>query len=271
MLADALRAELFKLLRNRTTLFWAFGFVPLATLAIGLYLATQLRGALPPGLVVPAPDLGVAFIRGLSEAANPFAVLFALIGAAMLFAGEFRWETWRLIATRNSRVLVFTAKLLVFALACAATVALTGIAGLLAAAAEALSHGAGMRFTADPGDILRAFAVSELRLLQVGAVAALIAVVSRSMMAAAIGPAGLLLAQFVAQTQLLPRQAQAIELHHLLAFPGAAFDILDAANLQPDSPQGALALQAALAAAVWIVGGAAAALVLLARLDLAKE
>ena len=37
-------------------------------------------------------------------------VMFVLIGAATIYAGDYRWETWRLISARNSRVNLLLAK-----------------------------------------------------------------------------------------------------------------------------------------------------------------
>ena len=122
MLADALSSESYKFVRNRPVLFWGFLFAPLVGLVIGLgselYFKRQLHDA---GFVL-ATDVAREALNGLVQAASPLTQLMCLIGAASLFAGEYRWETWRLITPRNSRPGLLTAKALVYAAASAVTV-----------------------------------------------------------------------------------------------------------------------------------------------------
>lgn len=146
MLADAIRSETYRLSRNRTALFWSVLFVPI----MGVLLATvgfvvakaneaKLVGKLPPELMKGGPlDLGLALVKSAGDFANPAILMFVLIGAATLYAGDYRWETWRLISARNTRSNLIAGKVvvavLVIVLATLAALASDVIAGLIQAA-----------------------------------------------------------------------------------------------------------------------------------------
>ena len=72
ILADATRAELFKLLHNRTTLFWAFGLTPAVTLAGGIVIETLARLAHAPLAQARPID---SLMGGLAAAGNPIVQL----------------------------------------------------------------------------------------------------------------------------------------------------------------------------------------------------
>ena len=119
MLADAIAAERYRLLRDRSSLFWGFLFVPAVSLALGLltdlFVRARFRGPIPGGTT----DLAARLLKTLDGGASPFVALFLLIGAAAIVAGDYRWETWRLLTPRNSRANLLAAKLIVFAEAAA--------------------------------------------------------------------------------------------------------------------------------------------------------
>ncbi|MDP2117259.1 MAG: hypothetical protein Q8J71_07685, partial [Brevundimonas sp.] len=110
MLVDAIRAEGFRLSKNRTALFWSLAFVPIISVAIGALTNFVLKGSetkilgdekMPPELKAALGrgtlDMGEALVTAAGNLANPLVLLFVLIGAATLYAGDYRWETWRLI------------------------------------------------------------------------------------------------------------------------------------------------------------------------------
>ena len=97
MLADAIRSETWRLLQNRTAMFWSIVFVPVISLvlAIGgfLFLQSKMDGAmqtLPPELKLNARavDLGQSLVDAAGALAHPAALAFLLIGAATVYAGD---------------------------------------------------------------------------------------------------------------------------------------------------------------------------------------
>src|SRR5262245_24707400 len=118
MILEALRSEILKLTKNRWSMFWAFGFVPLFTLVIGLLFETFVRTTGNGPLANVTSPMN-ATLDGLSAFNNSFLQIFPIAGAAILFAGEYRWETWRAILPRNQRSAILVAKMLAFALAVA--------------------------------------------------------------------------------------------------------------------------------------------------------
>ena len=103
MLADDISAEVYKL-RNRGLLFWGFFAAPLASLLFNLATETWLflhgsGAALRLSQAAGARiDVGAQLLQGLSSSTSFFFEIFTIAGgAAALFAGEYRWETWRLL------------------------------------------------------------------------------------------------------------------------------------------------------------------------------
>lgn len=192
MIADALRAELFRARRNRVTLFWAYGFVPLFGLLSGLVLEMVMRvdvGAMP-GAIDP---LRLA-LNSLASAGNPIAGLVYAIGAASLFAGDYRWESWRLATPRNSRANLILAKFGTFAALAAFSLLLSMLANVVSGFYQPLRFGAPIAWPRDPAAILTllaAFGGSLLEMLVLGAVAALGAIATRALIGGAL-PAFLL-------------------------------------------------------------------------------
>lgn len=280
MLADALSSESYKFLRNRPVLFWGFLFAPLVGLVIGLgselYFKRQLRDA---GFLL-ATDVPRETLNGLVQAASPLTQLMCLIGAASLFAGEYRWETWRLITPRNSRLGLLAAKGLVYAAASAVTVLAIGAAAVISAVIGAAAHGATLRWaTPAPGSYLvalaGAFVVPWLQLLQIGALAAAAAVATRSALPAVILPIILGAAQAILQGQLGVRALHPA-FQDLLTLPGLAAEQLRAFLIAPamgaaSAVAPAVAVQALVGLAVWIGGAFALALAIFRRQDLARE
>ena len=88
MIGQAFGAEIFKLSRNRWSLFWAFGFMPVFGLVSGLIEETAVRAYV--GDVLPyANPIRFAY-DGLGTMQSSLFQIFAVVGAAILFAGEYR-------------------------------------------------------------------------------------------------------------------------------------------------------------------------------------
>jgi len=280
VLTDAIAAEAFKLVRNWKVLFWGFLFIPLLALAVGLFGVVVLESGLPPE--ARRPELAQGALNAFRDAASPLTILFVLIGAAVLFAGEYRWETWRLMLPRASRVTLVAGKIAVFAVAALVTVVLIGLVGVLTELLGAAAAGAAPHWRPAPGwaGRLAGFAaISWLMLLQAGAVAALAAVATRSMMAVLLVPVGLGVGQALlhAQTSMAwMADPASLEPWRLLALPSLAGDVLRLAlggqGLLPGpAVPGALAVTALVSLLAWLVAGYGGAMALFRWQDLSKE
>lgn len=290
MLADAVFAEGYRLARSRTTWFWSVFFVPLLGVVMAVIGNTVLKvtgpsitadGKAPPEvalLLAGGPvDLGQGLLATAGDLANPVILLFVLIGAATIYAGDYRWETWRLISARNSRDNLILGKLgvLKMLVLAAMIVALIGSVGENLIKAMVLSRP--LAFTMDGGDfgqMLLLFALSFLRILQFTMVGLLAAVMSRSLLAALFVPLVVGVAQFfspglMGQMGLGPDSWAAV-----LVNPGAATDAIGAlikgggaAQLLPDG----LVLKASVSLALWTLVPLVGALAWFRRQDLSKE
>jgi len=284
MLVDAIAAETFKLTKNWRTSFFAFVFLPVVGLIIALLSELWLEDAFNPNQGGPSLqdlipfNLAQAIQSSLAPPTFPLTILFCLIGAAVIFAGEYRWETWRLMAPRNTRANSLLGKILVYAGAAAASLllgaVLTVIAGLIGALADGQRAVGGFEDGA-LSLILGAFGLSWVHLLQAGAVAALAAVVTRSILAALMVPLGLGIAQSILQALTSNMPPAEMEWWRPFLMPSLGADILKMA-MQPVPLPGmelpsALVWASAAALAVWVIGGFGGALALFLRQDLSKE
>lgn len=281
MLADAISAEGFKLIRNRRTLFFGFLFVPLGALVAGILGQMFMRQQLSNELLTLMPmDMANQTVAGFAQAGGPMTILFALIGAATLFAGEYRWETWRLLIPRATRTDWLGAKAVVFGLAALATVLLIGIFGVISNLFGALSSGQRIVFDAPMGEFVRALAghtlVSWLQLMLTGGLAALAGVVTRSMLGALMAPLAVSLGLAFAQLRLPVENATGDDWWRVLLIPGHAFEyarmFITGAESMPGQTVAASTGGLALAGlALWLLIGFGGALLVFVRQDLSKE
>lgn len=269
MLADAFAAERFRLLRDRGALFWGVVFAPLAGLIFSIGGELFARNVMKVAAVIPV-DLAGRMVKALAGAASPVTGLFVLILATAVLAGDYRWETWRLLTPRNGRANLLLAKLATVGAAVAASLALYALAaaavGLFSVAtsrAPLVDYGGGSLLA----DLAGTFVISWLQLMVLVALAAVVGVLARSTMGALI--VGLIFAfsQSILATQMREPTLKA------LSVPAFSGDLLKTALLGArsvtDAPQPwPLALAFLLA---WIVGLTAAALALFQRQDLTRE
>jgi ABC-2 type transport system permease protein len=206
MLNDALASEAYKLRRNLTTLFWGFAFVPLGLLLFDLALDIYLRLHVRLG---DSLDLRQEIIRALGLGGSSAIQIFFAAGAAAIFAGEYRWETWRLQTTRNTRLNLLAAKFLIYAAGCAASLAALAAIAVLNALFGAFLNGASLVLpqAGFVGGALVVFAASWAELLVLGAFVALVAIASRAMIAALMAGIFFSFAQSVAMVVLHPWEA----------------------------------------------------------------
>ena len=290
MLGDAIRAEGFRLSKNRTALFWSVLFVPLMSVVIGAVTNFVLKGSetkllgddkTPPQVVEMLGqgtlDLGAAMVSAASNLANPLVLLFVLIGAATLYAGDYRWETWRLISARNSRPNLILAK--IAAVAGLALVAMgfmliaNGIENLIKAVVFDRTVTASVT-----GEVIGQFfaltGLSWLRIVQFAMVSLLAAVVTRSLLAALFVPLVVGVAQFftpqlLGQMGVMPDAWLAVLLN-----PAMATDAIQAAIAGGAAAAGlpaGLLLKAWVSLGLWTLVPLAGALAWFQRQDLAKE
>ncbi|HEX5006536.1 MAG TPA: ABC transporter permease [Hyphomonadaceae bacterium] len=276
MMTQALAAEWLKLTKNRWAAFWAWGFVPVLTLVLGVLMETFSR-ATPGGAMLGAAAPVNSTLEGLGSYGNIFLRLFPIAGAATLFAGEYRWETWRSILPRNERASIMLAKLVAFACAGAISVLLCGLAGFLTGLYEAfIFHDINWPRVGTVEIILAlliGFLASFLQLLATAGVVIVIAVVSRSMIASIIGSFSVFLAAELLTAYLRFRMSSASEIMAFL--PNVAGDALrqmaDAFRGDPDALGIHLALPGAATLLLWCVALSATAILLFRRQDLSRE
>ncbi len=272
MLTDAIMAEATRLWRNRTAYFWGFAFVPIALLAFNLALDTYLRARIDSGIGV---DLGLQILRMLEAASSPFIQVFFALGAGVIFAGDYRWETWRLIAPRNSRTNLVLAKFVVYCVACAASLAALALSGLVHTLYNSLLNNSALML---PGSDFSwqawsVFLATWLDLMVLGAIVALFAVLTRATIGAAMSAImfGFLQAAILTQISIVGASPAQLALFPRLSAEtvgayAAGRQIGPGQFVDPHS-----AWLAALFLVCWTLTVGALALVLFTRQDLSRE
>ena len=238
MLADAIRSETWRLLQNRTAMFWSIVFVPAISLvlAIGgfLFLQSKMDGAiqtLPPELKLNARavDLGQSLVDAAGGLAHPAVLAFLLIGAATVFAGDYRWETWRLITARNSRPNLIMGKAGAVKLLTLAGLALLLVASMGADVAKGLIFGRSFAFGFG-GDEARSFGLlallSYVRAVQFLLLSLLAATVTRSLLAALFVPLVIGVGQFFLAKMSPLFGWQMGDWATMLLLPGEGYELL---------------------------------------------
>jgi ABC-2 type transport system permease protein len=290
MLVDAIRAEGFRLSKNRTALFWSLLFVPIIAVVIGGVTNFVLKGSetkllgdtkAPPQvreMLAAGPlDMGQALADAAGGLANPLVLLFVLIGAATIYAGDYRWETWRLISARNSRSNLLLGKLAVVAGLALAAMLFMLVAGVIENLIKAAVFDRTLTFSMTGETIGHFFgfaALSWLRIIQFTMMGMLAAVVTRSLLAALFVPLVVGVAQFFTPQMLMPMGVMPDAWPAILANPGAAADALKTAI---EGGAAAAALPAGLLPKAWASVGLwtlvplAGALAWFRRQDLSKE
>ena len=287
MLADSIFSEAYRLTRNRMAVFWSVLFVPILFVLGGVAynLITKAKtDEMAAKINIPITmghepvNLADALTMGAGMGANGAILVFTLIGAATLYAGDYRWETWRLISARNSRTNLVLGKVAVMKLMALAAM----VAFLIASFAFSLSQGLvfDRPFTfhveaADLGRFALQWLLSWVRIVQYAMLALLTASLTRSLLAALFVPVVVGFAQSILGGPGLAILGWNPQdwLPHLL-LPGLAFESLKAAiapvgpgALRPDG----LVLKAIVSLALWTLIPLAAAIAWFNRQDLSKE
>lgn len=290
MLVDAIRAEGFRLSKNRTALFWSLLFVPIIALAIGAVTNFVLKGSetkilgdekMPPELKAALGrgtlDMGEALVSAAGNLANPLVLLFVLIGAATIYAGDYRWETWRLISARNSRVNLLLAKLVVVAVLALAAMGFMLVGSVFENLIKAAVFERTLTFSLTgetAGQFFGFLGLSWLRIIQFAMMGMLAAVVTRSLLAALFVPLVVGIAQFFSPQMLGAMGVMPDAWLSVLVNPGAATDAIQAAITGGERaaalPDGLL-VKAWLSVGLWTLVPLAGALAWFRRQDLSKE
>lgn len=285
MLADAIRSESWRLLKNRTVLSWSLIFVPLVWLAVLIGGAVidakvdRMADQLPPQLASAraALDLGDTLLSAAGQLANPALLAFLLIGAATVFSCDYRWETWRLITARNSRPNLIMGKVGAVKLMTLAGLVLFLAAALLGAAIKGvvLDRDLVFRFGGEEARTFGLlFLLAFVRVVQFLMLSLLTAVLTRSQLAALFVPlvVGVTQAFLVTLAPILGWSAA--DWQTLLLFPGAAYEALKTVILGgvPTAVlQDGVVLRAVASLALWSLVPFSLALWWFSRQDLSKE
>lgn len=223
-------AELLKLQRQPSVLFWAFLSVPVAALAlkIAFEIALLVRfRELPPGQI----DLLTSAAQSLGIAGNPISQLLYAIGVSSVFFTEYRFSTWRNLLPRAGRIAPLVAKCAACLLCTLVGLVLTvvGDAGLNTALAV-IAEGADRRSMPQSNGMLllaTAFTVAVLELMTLGLIVAALTIAFRSMIAAIVPVfllgigTWLLQAYFGSAISLLPLPSIAADAVRASLFDGA--------------------------------------------------
>ncbi|RZJ31522.1 MAG: hypothetical protein EON85_03195 [Brevundimonas sp.] len=286
MLVDALKAETYRFSLNRVLVFISVLLTPLL-FAIGgvlFHWATKTNGdkaAKAANLTLDTPatavNLGDAFGFAASNCANGFVLICVLIAAATLYAGDYRWETWRLISARNDRLSLILAKVGVVKIIAIISSLFFLVASFIFMLAQAVVYERGLSFSVaggDVGGIALTWLLSYIRIVQFTLVGLLAAVMTRSLLAALIVPWALGFLQSIfgqIAPALLGMDTGGWTLQLLL--PGLAYDTLK------DAVAGALAppmtdatvWKALAGLGLWTLLPLAGALAWFKKQDLSKE
>ena len=291
MLVDAIRAEGFRLSKNRTALFWSVLFVPVITIALGLLTQFVLKANetklladedAPPGLrdmmlSGGELDMAQALVQAAGNVANPIVLLFVLIGAATLYAGDYRWETWRLISARNSRSNLLVGKLAVVAGVSLVAILLMLLAAVIENVARAAIFDRTVVFAASGeafGQFAGQLALSWLRIVQFTMMGMLAAVVTRSLLAALFVPLVVGVAQYFSPQILGLMGVMPDAWLSILLNPGAATDAVSAAiadGARAASLPAGVVLKAWISLGLWTLVPLAGSLAWFSQQDLSKE
>ncbi|WAC61154.1 ABC transporter permease subunit [Brevundimonas sp. SL130] len=284
MLVDALKSEAYRISRNRTAIFCSVLLTPLLIIVGGLIyqILTKAKGDalaakanLPPELGNQPVNLAEAFGFAAGNGANGVLLVFMLLAAAAVYAGDYRWETWRLISARNARPWLLLGKIGVMKALAMIAMLTTLVAAFIYFISEALVTGRPMSFDLTDFklvEFLLTWLLSYIRIVQYGLIALLAAVISRSLLAALFVPWALGFVQTILGGPLLPIIGWApTDWVSQLLLPGLAYDTLKAAVAGDTPAPDGLVIKAITSLVLWCVVPVAASIAWFQRQDLSKE
>ncbi|MET3834720.1 ABC-2 type transport system permease protein [Brevundimonas sp. UYEF29] len=281
MLADAIRSETYRLSKNWVQVVLATLIVPVLFIAGGTFFLFQAKekggpmaiaAGINPNMPGTPVNLMEALTFGADKGANGLLLIFMLVAAATLYAGDYRWETWRLISARNSRPSLLLGKIAVMkALAFAGMVAFL-IAAIIFNLMKAGIFERSLTFSAD-GSAWAEFALlwllSWVRIIQFTLIALLTGVLTRSLIAALFVPWALGFAQSLFGTVLPMIGWDHASWKAQLLLPGLAYDTLKA--MVSNVPNAPSLWPSTVSLALWTLVPLIASIVWFNRQDLSKE
>lgn len=268
MIAEAIRAEIFKLLKNRWSCLWAFGFMPAFALLSGLVEETFVRAYVGDPLPYAAPVMEA--FQGLGTMQSSIFQIFAIVGAAIIFAGEYRWETWRAILPRSTRTSVLLAKLAVFAIAISLSILACALARFIVGLYDAALTGEA-DWTFSALGLALGFVSAFLQVMVTAALVMLVAVIARSMMAAIVATLVALVALDISTIRIGLPNAE-LWVAGLPNFAARSIRELGLSAMGDNDAFGThLAGPGAIAMVGWVIIFAGAAIVWFNRQDLSRE
>lgn len=290
MLADAVRSEAYRFTKNRMAVFWSVLFTPVLFLALGVAVQmftkarmAEMQRALPPELTAEGGpmsmtgtlDLGRSLVGQAGDFANPIVLLFILIGAAIVYAGDYRWETWRLTSARNSRINLMLGKVAVVLAVVLASFLTWLVFGLIGEVFKGLIFGRSLAFEfggEEAGRFLALSATAIARVMQFTMIGLLAAAFTRSLLAALFVPMVVAVGQFFLMQALPLFGWEPGDLQSQLLIPGLAADSLKLRyEGGPEAASAPDAWMAWLSLAIWTAVPLVAAVAWFQRQDLSKE
>lgn len=286
MLADAIRSEAYRFSKNRMGVFWSVLFVPVLFLVIGsisyffIKARTEELTAQIPELaaqVTQKVDLGQSLVASAADFANPMTLLFILIGVATLYAGDYRWETWRLTSARNSRPNLILGKLAVVLGVTLAALLVWVVFGTVSEVIKSAILDLGLTFTFDGerfGQLLAMSGLTIVRVIQFTMIGLLAAVFTRSLLAALFVPLVVGVGQFFLSQSLGLLALEPSDWLAQLTMPGLGVEalktVIQDGFATTNAPDG-IVLKAIIGLTLWTLIPLAAALAWFKRQDLSKE
>lgn len=285
MLADALRAESYRFWLNRLQVFLSTLLVPLLFAGGGIlfHIVTKSQGdkvadttnvSLPPPGAV---NLGEAFNFAADHCANGIVLICVLIAAATLYAGDYRWESWRLISARNDRISLILAKVGVVKIIAIVSSLFFLVASFVFLLAQAVIYERGLSFSVTGAELGQAgltWLLSYIRIVQFTLIGLLAAVMTRSLLAALFIPWALGFVQsLLGGIMPLFGWEPQMWLPQLL-LPGLAYDTLKEVLLPGPLPApmtDAVIWRSIIGLGLWTFLPLAGALAWFSRQDLSKE
>ena len=286
MLTDAISSEAYRFSKNRMAVFWSTMFLPVVLLiigSIGQYFLKQKMVEvggdvrLPPELLTSgAMDLGHSLVKLAGDLANPMLLLFVLIGTATLYAGDYRWETWRLSSARNTRANLILGKVGVAKMLTLFALVVFFVFDFAGDIAKGLIHGQSFVFHfggKEAGQMALLALSSYVRVVQVGLLALLAAVVTRSLLATLFVPLVVSVAQFFLMQSMPLFGWEGSEWYAQALIPGLAYDTLKSAIMGGalSGVSSATVWAAAISLILWCGVPLIASIAWFQRQDLSKE
>lgn len=282
MLADAVRGELFRFSRHTTAWIWALLVIPFGSALTGIltrqFLHSTMTKAtqdLPDKLGLPKSPLNIGDVitEQTAQLAGINLLAFFLIGAAVIAASDYRWESWRLIRPRNSRRELVLGKAAAIALLALVPLGLFLVCETLGRIISASLENRPLALGFDASQTAATvgmFVVAWLRTLQVAGLALVAGLATRSVFGGYVAPIAFSVGTFLVAGILTGLGWGGDEWRTLLLFPATAHDTLQSA-LAGGQVAGATVVKAIIGLALWLVLPVVAAVWIFEQQDLSKE